>query len=154
MGDPQLRVDDAADPGVVALLSDHLAWMHRHSPPESVFALDLDGLRQPSVTFWTVWIDDDVVGCGALKELDPTAGEVKSMRTVAAHVAQGIGALVLDHVIATARERGYRALSLETGATAPFEPAHRLYRRAGFVECGPFADYTDTTFSRYFTLAL
>lgn len=146
--------DDLSDSRVHALLRLHLQRMHQHSPPGSVFALDLDHLRDPSITIWTAWTGDALMGCGALKELDPEHGEIKSMRTADDHLRRGVAAALLDVIIGAARSRGYRRLSLETGSSPAFEPAHVLYRRCGFVECGPFGDYTDTTFSRYFTLEL
>jgi putative acetyltransferase len=150
----RIVVDDLSEPRVLTLLELHLERMHEHSPPGSVFALDLDGLRHPSVTFWTVWDGDAVMGCGALKELDPAHGEVKSMRTADEYLRRGVAASILDVIIHTARSRGYERLSLETGSGPAFEPSHALYRRNGFVECGPFGTYADAAFSRYFTLDL
>jgi putative acetyltransferase len=146
--------DDRFGPDVVALLSDHLAAMREHSPACSVHALDLAGLRAPDVTFWTAWLGAALAGCGALKELDPTHGELKSMRTAPGYLRQGVAAALLDEILATARARGYRRVSLETGSGPAFAPAHALYTRRGFVQCAPFADYTDDPFSRFFTLAL
>ena len=146
--------DDHFGPEVVALLSDHLASMHQHSPEGSVHALDLGGLRDPAVTFWSAWVGPDLAGCGALKELGPSHGEVKSMRTAPAHLRQGVAAALLDQIVATARERGYRRVSLETGSGTAFAPAQALYARHGFVPCGPFAAYVDDPFSRFFTLEL
>lgn len=148
-----IRPDDLQDPLVHALLREHLAGVALHSPPESIHALDLDGLRAPGMSFWTVWDGEDLLACGALKELDPTHGEVKSMRTAAAHLRKGAARAMLDHIVAEARHRGYRRLSLETGTAAAFEPAHRLYASAGFVPCGPFADYVDDPYSCFMTLA-
>ncbi|THD37044.1 MAG: GNAT family N-acetyltransferase [Sphingomonas sp.] len=128
--------------------------MHAHSPACHVFALDSSGLSHPDVTVWTVWDDGHLLGMGAMKRLDAGHGELKSMRTAPTALRRGVGRAVLDHMIAEARTRGYRRLSLETGRTAPFEAAHALYCSAGFVETEPFGDYTDTSFSRYFTLAL
>jgi putative acetyltransferase len=147
-------VDDRFGPEVVALLADHLAAMRDHSPACSVHALDLDGLRDPSVTFWTAWLGDDLAGCGALKELDPGHGEVKSMRTAPAFLRQGVAAAVLGQILATARERGYERVSLETGSGPVFEAAHALYARHGFVPCGPFAGYAEDPFSRFYSLEL
>jgi putative acetyltransferase len=149
-----VRPDDLTGPEVIALLADHLAGMHETSPPGSVHALDLTGLRAPQVTFWSAWVDGDLAGCGALKELTASSGEVKSMRTAPAHLRQGVAAAVLTTIIGTARERGYAELLLETGFGPAFEAAHRLYERFGFERCGPFADYTDDEFSRYFRLTL
>jgi putative acetyltransferase len=150
----RIRPDDLQDPLVHALLREHLAGVALHSPPESIHALDLDGLRAPGMSFWTAWDGEDLLACGALKELDATHGEVKSMRTAAAHLRKGAARAMLDHIVAEARHRGYRRLSLETGTAAAFEPAHRLYASTGFVPCGPFADYVDDPYSCFMTLEL
>jgi putative acetyltransferase len=146
--------DDLTHPDVVALLGLHLRAAHENSPPGSVFALDLSGLRDPSVTLWTLWEEDTLFGMGALKTLDAGHGEIKSMRTAPGQLRRGVAAAMLDHLIAQGRTRGYARLSLETGSNEPFAAARALYERAGFVECEPFADYTDRDFSRYYTLAL
>jgi putative acetyltransferase len=116
--------------------------MNLHSPPESVHALDLDGLRKPEITFWAIWAAGKPVGCGALKELARDHGEVKSMRTAPEFRGKGAAKLMLRHILNEARMRGYRRLSLETGSMAAFEPARRLYLNHGFSYCGPFADYS------------
>lgn len=149
-----IRRDDLTHPSVLALLDLHVRAAHQNSPPGSVFALDASGLRDPLVTVWTVWEGNTLLGMGALKQLDPAWGEVKSMRTVPAQLRRGVAAAMLDHLIAEARGRGYRRLSLETGSNAPFAAAHALYRRAGFVECAPFGPYHDTVFAQYFTKEL
>jgi putative acetyltransferase len=136
-----IELDDLTRPQVHRLLADHLADMHATSPAESVHALDLTGLRRPDVTMWTLWDDDVLLGCAALRELSPVSGEIKSMRTVAEARGRGLGRVLLEHVIAEARERGYARLSLETGAEDFFAPARRLYARHGFTECPPFGDY-------------
>lgn len=153
---PSLRVvvDDLSGPEVAALLADHLASMRQLTPAESVHALDLTGLRTPDVTFWSAWAGDDLAGCGALKELDPRRGEVKSMRTAPAYLRRGVAAAVLAEIVATARDRQYDELLLETGPDSAFGAAHALYARWGFEPCGPFADYTDDPFSRFFRLGL
>lgn len=119
-----------------------------------MFALDLSGLRDPAVTLWSIWDGGDLLGMGALKQLDAAHGEIKSMRTAPDQLRRGAAATMLDHLLAEARARGYRRISLETGSTAAFAPARALYERIGFTETGPFADYTDTGFSRYYTLVL
>ena len=139
---------------VLALVELHLRAAFDNSPPGSVFALDVSGLRDPAVTVWTAWDGGALLGMGALKRLDAGHGELKSMRTAPAALRRGVGRTMLDHLIAEARARGYRRLSLETGSNEPFAPARAMYARAGFEECGPFADYSATCFSRYFTLAL
>ena len=150
----RIEVDDVSRPEVVALVEYHLRAMHEISPPGSVFALDRSGLKRPDVTVWTIWEGADLLGMGGLKELDPRQGEIKSMRTTPAALRRGAGRRMLDHIVQEAKDRGYRRLSLETGSNAPFAPAWAMYERAGFVPCGPFGSYTDTAFSRYFTLEL
>jgi putative acetyltransferase len=142
------------EPDVVALLGEHLQGMADHSPPESIHALDIDGLQAPDITFWTLRDGDALLGCIALKELDGDHGEIKSMRTASTYLRKGVGAALLQHVIGEARRRAYLRLSLETGSGSGFEAAHALYRKFGFVGCGPFADYDDDPFSRFMTLEL
>lgn len=146
--------DDLTGPEIAALLREHLAGMHATSPPESVHALDIEALRGPDITFWSAWEGAELAGCGALKEIDPEHGEIKSMRTATAHLRKGVAARLLERIVKTARDRGYRRVSLETGSGEAFEPAHRLYERYGFVPTLPFASYTDDPFSRFFTLIL
>ncbi len=149
-----IRPDDLTGDAIRALLAEHLRRMHEISPPESVHALDLDGLRAPDVTFWSAWSDGELLGCGALREIDAAHGEVKSMRTAAAHLRQGVAAAMLRHLLAEARRRGYARVSLETGSQPPFEPARRLYASFGFEPCAPFADYVEDPNSVFMTLAL
>jgi putative acetyltransferase len=146
--------DDLSGPGIVRLLEEHLRDMRATSPPESVHALDLDGLRDPAVTVWTARDGDAVVGCGALKLLEPGHGEIKSMRTADSHRGRGIGTAMLRHLLAEARARGLARLSLETGSQPFFAPARALYLRHGFAPCPPFAGYTDDPNSTYLTLGL
>lgn len=151
----RIQLDDLRGADIAALLQAHLDEMFLHSPPESVHALDLEALRRPEITFWAVRDDGGrLMGCGALKQLDAAHGEIKSMRTATAHLRKGVAATLLRHVLQTARERGYRRLSLETGAPEAFAPARELYARFGFVECGPFADYAEDPYSVFMTLAL
>ena len=138
----RILVDDLRGPQIQALLEEHMRNMHELSPPESVHALDLEKLRHPSITFWSAWGGDELLGCGALKELDPTHGEIKSMRTVSSKRRQGTAKAMLQHILGVAQERGYRRLSLETGAQAGFAPARQLYQSFGFLPCGPFGSYT------------
>ncbi|MFE5672127.1 GNAT family N-acetyltransferase [Agromyces sp. NPDC056523] len=145
---------DLADERVLRLLRDHLDDMFATSPPESVHALDVSGLEVPEVTFWTIAEEGDILGCVALKELDPEHGELKSMRTDAASRGRGLGARLLEHVLAEAARRGYRRVSLETGSQDFFRPARRLYARYGFRECGPFGDYVLDPHSVFMTLEL
>ncbi|WP_462080538.1 GNAT family N-acetyltransferase [Luteimonas sp. RIT-PG2_3] len=135
--------DTMIGPDVIALLEQHRAAMEDTTPAESRHALDATGLRQPEVSFWTLHLDDALVGCGALKHLDPGHAEIKAMRTAKTHLNRGLGKAMLDHLMAEAARGGYRRLSLETGAMAYFEPARRLYLAAGFTTCPPFGDYVD-----------
>jgi putative acetyltransferase len=150
----EIIVDDLSGSPVHELLREHLRSMHLHSPPKSVHALDLDGLRRPGITFWTIWDAGQLLGCGALKELDAGHGEVKSMRTAAAHLRKGVARRMLAHILAEARRRGYGRLSLETGSGAAFDPARRLYESFGFTYCGPFDGYLEDSFSVFMTLEL
>jgi putative acetyltransferase len=145
--------DDLTGPEIRALIAFHLGGMVSNSPPESVHAMGIDRLRAPDVTLWSLWDGDDLLGCGALKQIDATHGEIKSMRTAPHALRRGVGAALLEHIIAEAQARGYQRLSLETGSGEAFEAAHQLYARYGFGYCGPFADYRDDPFSRFMTLA-
>jgi len=146
-----IKLDDLSGEEIRALLEEHLRSMHEISPPESVHALDLAALRRPEITFWTVWRDSELLGCGALKELDATHGEIKSMRTVTAHRRSGVGRAILEHIVAEARSRRYTRLSLETGSQPEFAPARRLYGSSGFTYCSPFGDYRDDPNSVFMT---
>ena len=139
---------------VAELLSEHLEGMARYSPPDRIHALDLDGLRAADITFWTVWDDVDLLGCGALKELDSRHGEIKSMRTASAHLRRGVARALLQHLIGESRARSYTRLSLETGSGPAFAPADSLYKKFGFQYCGPFSNYPEDRFSRFMTLKL
>jgi putative acetyltransferase len=150
----RIRVDDLSGRQVHALLEEHLRGMHELSPPESVHALDLDALRRPEITFWTAWAGDELLGCGALKELAPAHGEIKSMRTATAHRRKGIARAMLVHIVDEARRRAYDRLSLETGSMAAFVPAQRLYASFGFTRCAPFADYVADPNSVFMTREL
>jgi len=150
----KIEIDDLSRPAVHALLEEHLQSMHSLGPPESVHALDLEGLRDPDVTFWSVWEGSVLLGVGALKELDTRHGEIKSMRTVNAHLRKGIGRAVLAHIIGVARARSYERLSLETGSMDAFKPAQKLYESFGFVYCGPFDEYVADAYSTFMTLRL
>lgn len=149
-----IKVDDLRGPEIAALLDEHLAGMRASSPACSVHALDLEALRKPEITFWSAWDGAALMGCGAVKQLDATHGEVKSMRTSAQHLRKGVAAHILSRIIEVAQERGYHRLSLETGSTPDFAAAHALYARYGFKQCGPFADYTLDPFSVYMTKKL
>jgi putative acetyltransferase len=149
MIDLQIREDDLTGAEIARFLRDHLDDMHEITPAESVHALDLDGLRAPAITFWSAWSGGELLGCGALKELDPRNGEVKSMRTARAHRGRGVGSRVLDQIVTVARQRAYENLYLETGAMPEFAPARALYLRYGFEFTGPFADYREDPNSVY-----
>lgn len=153
-----IRRDDVRDPRVLAFLREHLADMHAVSPPESVHALDVDRLRQPDITFFTQWLgageDALLVGTGAIKRLEPTHGELKSMRTRAGLRRQGFGRRMLQHLLAEARNMGLTRVSLETGTEPYFAPASALYEAHGFIDCPPFADYGVDPHSRYMTRRL
>ena len=156
MSVPAIRFerDDLSRAVVVELIELHMRAAVESSPWGSVFALDPTGLRDPAITLWTAWEDDALLGMGALKRLDADHGELKSMRVAPAHLRRGVGGMMLAHLVSEGRAAGYRRLSLETGSNEPFAAARAMYARAGFVPCSPFAGYTDTTFSRYYTLDL
>lgn len=149
-----VRIDDLTDPRVHELLREHVADMLANSPFESMHALDLSGLKIPEITFWTAWDGDELLGCGALKELDKTHGEIKSMRTAAKHLRKGVARAIPETIISTAKNRGYRRLSLETGSTQAFKPALTMYESFGFEYCEPFSQYKYDPFSGFMTLAL
>ncbi|NYF09305.1 putative acetyltransferase [Leifsonia sp. AK011] len=146
--------DDPTSPDVRPLLEEHLRDMWATSPPESVHALDPETLAGTDIEFFTAREDGAVIGCGALKHLDATHGEFKSMRTSAGARGRGVASALLEHLLGVARERGYERVSLETGAEDYFEPARRLYERYGFIPCEPFAAYTDDPNSVYLSRAL
>jgi len=146
-----IRRDDLSGPEVHALLEERLQSMRSLSPPESVHALDLSALRSPDITFWTVWSEHQLVGCGALKALSARHGEIKSMRTAYNHRRRGVARAMLSHIIREAAARQYERLSLETGAMQAFEPAQRLYAGFGFEYCGPFANYSEDPNSVFMT---
>lgn len=150
----RIQIDDLTGRDIHALLEEHLANMYELSPPESVHALDLARLRSPDITFWTAWDGSLLLGCGALRQLTPVHGELKSMRTPKALRRRGAGRALLQHMVGEARERGYRRLSLETGSQPGFEPARSLYRSFGFTPCGPFGDYREDPNSFFMTLVL
>lgn len=149
-----IEVDDLTRPQIHALLGEHLSHMYELSPPENVFALDLSKLRQPGITFFSVWDAGVLLGCGALKELSPSQGELKSMRTPKAQRRRGAGRLVLDHIIAVAHQRNYQLLSLETGSHPDFRPAQQLYASCGFVPCGSFGSYQEDPHSVFMQMQL
>lgn len=150
----EIRAIGPGHRAVARLLDEHLRGMAQLSPPESIHALDHAALLQPGISFWSVWSDEALMGCGALKRLDDTHGEIKSMRTASDFLRQGVAAFLLQHLVDEAAQRGFRRLSLETGSMAGFAAAHRLYERFGFARCAPFADYRDDPNSCFFSRAL
>jgi putative acetyltransferase len=142
-----IRIDDLSSPEVIALVHEHVGGMRDSSPPGHSFALAVEGLKRPDVTFWSAWRGTELCGCGALKALGPEAGEVKSMRTRAAFLRQGVGQAVLGEIIRTAHARGYESLFLETGTGEAFAASHALYLRNGFEWCGAFGDYEASDFN-------
>ena len=150
----EIRIDDLTGSRIAEFLREHLENMAENSPLESMHALSLEELRKPEITFWSVWSDTELLGCGALKELDPQHGEIKSMRTASIHRRRGVAAKLLERILEEAKRRNYKRVSLETGSMDAFAPAHNLYSRFGFKECGPFADYTEDPNSLFMTKEL
>lgn len=152
--DVLIREDDLNGSEIARLLRNHLDEAAEHTPPDSIHALDLAGLQAPEVTFWSVWSEGTLVGCGALRELSAEHSEIKSMHTAKSHRGRGIGARVLAHILDVARARGYRRVSLETGSMEAFAPARALYARFGFKRCPPFGDYYEDPNSVCMTVEL
>ncbi|MFJ6383793.1 GNAT family N-acetyltransferase [Kitasatospora sp. NPDC092039] len=150
----QIATDDLSGPEIADFLADHVRQMRATSPPESTHALDLDALRRPGITFWSVRDGSVLVGCGAIKRLDAHHAELKSMRTSPLRKRSGVASLLLEHIIAEATRMGFTRLSLETGSTDFFLPARKLYEKFGFVPCEPFADYRPDPNSTFMTRAL
>ncbi|BDP36792.1 MULTISPECIES: GNAT family N-acetyltransferase [Vibrio] len=150
----RIEIDDLERPQVLALLEEHLQDMYATSPPESVHALDVSKLKLPSITFWTGWDGEQLLGCVAMSQLEDGHAELKSMRTTPSARKQGVASRLLNHVIEQAKHQGIQRLSLETGSMAFFEPAHRLYEKHGFAYCEQFGDYQPDPNSRFMTLAL
>lgn len=150
----EIKLDDLSGPEIAAFIGEHLENMAESSPPESIHALNLEGLKKTGVTFWSIWIEGELAGCGALKELDSRHGEVKSMRTASSHRRKGVARQMLAHLLEEAGRRGYRRVSLETGSMEAFAPARRLYESFGFGYCDPFADYEEDPNSVFMTKEL
>lgn len=150
----KIRKDDLRGPEIAELLLEHLRDMYGVTPPESVHALDLEGLRAPHITFWTIWDGDTLAGCGALKELDPRHAEIKSMRTASSYRRKGVAKQMLQYLLEEAKRCGYTRVSLETGSMDFFIPARALYGSFGFEHCPPFADYIQDTNSVFMTKEL
>ena len=149
-----IKAGDFSDARVKALLEFHLRGMHAASPPGHVFALDWSGLQRPDISFYTGWEGGALVVMGALKDLNDGTAEIKSMRVGEGFAGQGYGQMMLQHIIAEVRRRGFKKISLETGSGPPFDAALALYRKHGFVEGDKFADYQASEFSRFFHLQL
>lgn len=150
----EIRIDDLKGEEIHALLNEHLEDMKKNSPPESIHALDIEGLQKPEITFWAVWEGKDLLGCGAIKELNSSHGEIKSMRTSSNHRRKGAAKFMLEHILAEAVGRGYERLSLETGSMHFFKPAQTLYAKYGFEYCDPFGDYNEDPNSVFMTREL
>ncbi len=150
----EIKIDALTGTEIAELLREHLENMAENSPPESRHALTLQELRQPDITFWSVWSGTELLGCGALKELDSRHGEIKSMRTASKHRRKGVAAKLLEHILEEAKRRNFKRVSLETGSMETFTPAHNLYARFGFKKCGPFADYIEDPNSLFMTKEL
>ncbi|MGC3981571.1 MAG: GNAT family N-acetyltransferase [Steroidobacteraceae bacterium] len=150
----QIKIDDLRGPEIAQFLAERIRDMLSVSPPESKHALDLEGLRKPEITFWTVWDQQVLAGCGAILELDRDHAEIKSMRTAAEYRRAGVASLLMRHILDTAAQRGYRRLSLETGSMPFFESARKLYEKYGFRYCGPFSSYIEDPYSVFMTKEL
>ena len=150
----EIKLDDLTGTEIAKLLNSHLTSMAEHSPPESIHALNLEELKNEDITFWSVWDGNELVGCGALKELDEKHGEVKSMKTSPRHLRKGVASRMLAHIINVAIARNYKKLSLETGSMDAFKPAQKLYESFGFQYCKPFADYKEDPNSVFMTKEL
>lgn len=149
-----IKVDDLTGKEIAEFLEQHISEMRTVSPPESKHALDLNGLRKAEITFWTIWIENSLAGCGALKELDTSHAEIKSMRTAPEYRNKGVATMLVQHIIEEAKSRNYRKLSLETGSIAFFKPARQLYLKFGFVYCEPFSNYKEDPNSVFMTKEL
>lgn len=145
-----IQTDDLTDGKVEALLESHLAEMHKYSPVESIHALDKQKIRSSDMTFWSARLNGNVMGCGALKQIDEVSAELKSMKTDPSYLRRGVAESLLKEILLVAEQRGYKSIYLETGSNQAFLPAVKLYQKYGFVECGPFADYQPDPYSRFF----
>ncbi len=150
----RIIIDDLSGREIAEFLSEHVTELRSVTPPGSSHALDLEGLRRPEVTFWSVLDGETLVACGAIKALDASHAEIKSMRCAASYRKRGVASMLLQHIISEARQRGCSRLSLETGSFEFFEPARRLYVKHGFEYCGPFADYKEDPNSVFMTRML
>jgi len=149
-----IKLDDRTDKAVKRLLETHLKNASEHSPEEAIFALDIDALKVPEISFWTAWQASDILGCGALKILDSQHAEIKSMHTLERSRGKGIASQLLSHILEQAKFKNIRRISLETGTAEAYIPAHRLYKKHGFKQCGAFADYQESEHSLYMSKLL
>lgn len=147
----KIKIDNLEDEKVKKLLLEHHNEMLKHSPAESVHALDITSLKATNITFWTAWIDDELAGFCALKKLNDPHAELKSMRTSSRFLRKGVAAELLNHLLLAARKSKFTRVSLETGTTDAFIPAQKLYKRFGFIECKPFSSYQDDPYSMFLT---
>lgn len=154
MNDWRIVEDDLTGEAIRSLIALHVAAAHANTPLQHAFALGVEALRAPGITLWSLWEGEALLGCAALKALGPGEGEVKSMRTAPDHLRRGVAARLLDHLIGVAQLRGWRRLNLETGTDSSFDAAYALYRRFGFTDCGPYADYAPSAHNRYLTRTL
>lgn len=150
----EIKLEDLTGTKIARLIGDHLQNMGEKSPPESIHALNLEQLKSPDITFWSAWEGEELLGCGALKELSKDHGEIKSMKTSPDHLRKGVARQILQHILEEAIKRGYQRLSLETGSMDAFEPARRLYANFGFTYCEPFANYVEDPNSVFMTKKL
>ncbi len=149
-----IQIDDLSDGKVEALLASHLADMHKYSPVDSIHALDRQSMRKPNTTFWSVRVSDEVMGCGALQQLDSESAELKSMKTNIKFLRMGVADTLLREILAVAKQLGFAKLYLETGTHEAFLPAIKLYQKYGFIECEPFGEYKLDPYSCFFSKVL
>ena len=150
----KIIIDDLTSPLIADFLAQHLDDMRSVSPPESSHALDIEALKSPEITFWSVWEGDKLAGCAAIKELSPDHAEIKSMRTASEFRKKGVASLLLEHIINISNARGYKRISLETGSMSFFHAAHQLYEKYGFVFCAPFGEYKEDPYSKFMSKEL
>jgi putative acetyltransferase len=150
----EIKIDDLCGSEIAEFLEEHIREMKSVSPPESKHALDLEGLRKPEITFWTVWDEGGLIACGALKKLDANQAEIKSMRTCVSYRGKGVASMLLQHILKEAKLQGYQRISLETGSMPFFAPARNLYTKYGFKHCEPFSTYKEDPNSVFMTREL
>lgn len=149
-----IKIDELSSAEVIGFLKEHLKNMTYVTPPGSVHALDIEALKKPEITFWSVWDGSLLIGCGALKELDSQHAEIKSMRTASSRLGKGVASHLLDYILTEARRRKYRRVSLETGSVDAFTPARNLYKKFGFTYCEPFSNYIQDQNTVFMTIVL